>query len=121
MQCGGIFDGALQLLKPFLGVREALGFQVGKTEKVGGFEVIVQRDRGLEGANGGGKVPAIEFNASEDVLGASLARRRGDDGLGKLASFPEVAGAEPGDGSFESDFWIGGSKFESLIQFVSGF
>src|SRR5437899_977209 len=46
---------------------------------------------------------------------------RGDDGLGKLASFLEVAGAEPSDGSFDSDIRIGGSEFESLIQFASGF
>jgi hypothetical protein len=45
----------------------------------------------------------------------------GDHGLGKLASFLEVAGAEPSDGGFDSNIRIGGSEFESLIQFASGF
>jgi len=121
MQCGGILHGALHVLKPLLGIREALGFQVGKTEKVGGFEVIVQRDGGLEIANGGGNIPAVKLDAAEDVLGAIVTRMHGDDGLGKLASFREVAGTKPGDGSFESDFRIGGSKFESLIKLASGF
>jgi hypothetical protein len=121
MQRGRIFHGALHVLKPLLGIREALGFQIGKTEKVGGFEVIVQRDGGLEIVNGGGKIPAIKFYAAEDVLGASATRMHGDDGLDKLASFLEVAGAEPSDGSFDSDIRIGGSEFESLIQFASGF
>jgi hypothetical protein len=109
------------VLEPFLGVSEALSFEVGKAEKVGGFEIIVQRDGGLEIVNGGGKISAVELDAAEDVLGASVKRIHGDDGLGKLASFLEVAGAEPSDGSFDSDVRIGRSEFESLIQFASGF
>ena len=71
--------------------------------------------------NGGGKIPAVELDAAEDVLGASVTRMYGDDGLGKLVSFLEVAGAEPSDCSFDSNIRIGGSEFESLIQFASGF
>jgi hypothetical protein len=115
MQRGRIFYGALQVLKPLLGIREALGFQVGKTEKVGGFEVIRDRDGGLEIVNGGGKIPAVELDAPQDVLGASVTRMHGDDGLGKLASFLEVPGTKPSDGSFDSNIRIGGSEFESLI------
>jgi len=109
------------VLEQLLGIREALGFEIGKTEKVGGFEVIVQRDGCLESVNSGGKIPAVEFYAAEDILGASVTWMRGDDGLGRLASFLQVAGAEPSDGSFDSDIRIGGSEFESLIQFASGF
>jgi len=78
------------VLEQLLGIREALGFQIGKTEKVGGFEVIVQRDGCLESVNSGGKIPAVEFYAAEDILGASVTWMRGDDGLGKLASFPRL-------------------------------
>jgi len=109
------------VLKPLLGISEALGFQVGKAEKVGGFKVVVQRDGGLERVNGGGKIAAVELDAAEDVLGASVTRILGDDGLGKLAGFLDVAGAEPSDGSIDSDIRIGGSEFESLVQFASGF
>ena len=109
------------MLKPLLGISEALGFQVGKAEKVGGFKVVVQRDGGLERVNGGGKVAAVELDAAEDVLGASVTRILGDDGLGKLAGFLDVAGAEPSDGSIDRDIRIGGSEFESLVQFASGF
>jgi len=109
------------VLKPLLGISEALGFQVGKAEKVGGFKVVVQRDGGLERVNGGGKIAAVELDAAEDVLGASVTRILGDDGLGKLAGFLDVAGAEPSDGSIDSDIRIGGSEFESLVQFETGF
>ena len=121
MQCGRVFQGALHVLKPLLGIREAFGFQIGKAEKIGGFEVFLDRDGGLEIVNGRGKISAVEFDAAQDVLGAGVTRMHGDDGLGKMASLLEVAGTEPGDGSFDSNTRIGGSEFESLIQFASGF
>jgi len=121
VQSGGVSHGVVQVLEPLLGVGEALCFQVGNAEKVGSFKVVVNGDGSLEFANGGGEIAAVEIDAAEDILAAGMTRILGDDGLGKLAGFLDVAGAEPSDGSIDSDFRIVGSEFESLIQFASGF
>jgi hypothetical protein len=121
VQGGGITHGFLQVLEPFLGVSEALSFEVGKAEKVRGFEIIVQREGGPEIVNGGGKITAVELDAAEDVLGASVTWILADDGLRKLAGFLNVTGAEPSDGSIDSDFGIGRGEFEGFVQFARGF
>ncbi len=121
VQSGGITHGILQMLEPLLGVSEALGFQVGNAKKVGSFKVGIEGNGGLEIADGGRKISAIEIDAAEDVLGTGVTRIIGDNGLGKQAGFLDVPGAEPSYGSIDSDIRIGRGEFESFVQLASCF
>src|SRR5260370_18164029 len=121
VQSGGITHGAVQALEPLLGVREALCLQIGNTKKIGSFKVVIEGDRGLKIANGGFEITAVEVNAAEDVLGTGVTRIIGDNGLGKLAGFLDVAGAEPSYGSIDSDIRIGRGGFERFVELASGF
>ena len=121
VQSGGISHGVLQVLKPLLGVGEMLGPQVGDAEKVGSFKIVIQGDSGLEIANGGWKISAVEINAAEDVLCAGVTGIAVGNGLGELAGFLDFSGAEPSYCGVDSNIGIAGGKLEGLVKFARGF
>src|SRR5439155_26980443 len=101
--------------KPLLGVGEMLGPQVGDAEKVGSFKIVIQGDSGLEIANGGWKISAVEINATEDVLCAGVTGIAVGNGLGVFAGFLDFSGAEPSYFGVDSNIGIAGCNIQGPV------
>src|SRR5256886_13840216 len=98
-----------------------LGPQVGDAEKVGSFKIVIQGDSGLEIANGGWKISAVEINAAKDVLRAGGTRIAADNSLGEVAGFLDFSGAEPSYCGVGSYIGVARGKLEGLVKLSRGF
>ncbi len=109
------------MLKPFLAIFEALGLQVSNAKNIGGFEILLQRDRSLQIADGCGKICAVKLDAPKHVLRARVTRVGGDDGPRELQGFLHVSSSEPSDCGISHNVRIIRGELERFVKFARGF